>query len=181
MYQIKNEIVLLHVTACFDTKEDSHKGGKYILELAEMLSNKNVKIIIAANYGVEQNMPTNIIFHGRTKTQIELAQLYSLADLTIISSKKETFSMPVAESLCCGTPIVGFEAGGPERIALAEYSKFVPYGNIEMLYNVVLDWMTKKRNNKNKFKQLPLIAKKVYSKEQMTENYINIYNNLTNQ
>ena len=41
--------------------------------------------------------------------------------------------MIVAESLCCGTPVVGFKAGAPEQITIKEYSEFSEFGNIEIL------------------------------------------------
>lgn len=55
--------------------------------------------------------------------------------------------MVTAESLCCGTPVVGFKAGAPEQIAIKEFSEFVEYGDLNSLYNkmlVILD--TKKRH-----------------------------------
>ena len=41
--------------------------------------------------------------------------------------------MVTAESLCCGTPVVGFKAGGPESIAIEQYSHFVEQGNINAI------------------------------------------------
>ena len=41
--------------------------------------------------------------------------------------------MVVAESLCCGTPVIGFKAGGPETIAIPEYCEFVEYGDVDAL------------------------------------------------
>jgi len=39
--------------------------------------------------------------------------------------------MPVAESLCCGTPVVGFKAGGPESIAPSQFAHFADQGNLD--------------------------------------------------
>ena len=177
-YKLSSEIVILYVTAYFETEINGHKGGKYILELAELLKQKNVKIIIAANYGSGTGLPNNVFYHGRTKTQLELAQLYSMADLTVITSVKETFSMPVAESLCCGTPVVGFKAGGPESIALKDFSEFIEYGNLDNLYKSVVRWMKVKREQPEKLYKLPQKAASLYSKQQMSNNYIEIYNKL---
>ena len=177
-YKQNDEIIILYVTAYFEIEQNGHKGGKYILQLAELLKSQNVKIIVAANYGNGQYLPDNIIYHGRTKTQVELAELYSLADLTVITSLRETFSMPVAESLCCGTPIVGFKAGGPESIALKEYSQFVEYGNTDALYQTIIRWMLVKREKPEDFTDLPSIASSIYSKQQMTNSFIDIYNKL---
>tara|TARA_R110001606_G_scaffold24223_3_gene80431 strand:- start:9556 stop:10785 length:1230 start_codon:yes stop_codon:yes gene_type:complete len=177
-YNISTEIVILYVTAYFETEINGHKGGKYILELAELLKEQNVKIIIAANYGSGDRLPDNVFYHGRTKTQLELAQLYSMADLTVITSVRETFSMPVAESLSCGTPVVGFKAGGPETIALKDYSEFVEYGNLDNLYESVVKWMKVKREQPEELSKLPQKARSLYSKQQMVNNYMEIYNKL---
>lgn len=168
---LDSEKMLFYATASFNPYEENLKGGKYIVRLAEILKDQSYKIVVAANYGKVGELPSNVIYLGRTKTQIELAELYSAADLSIITSKLETFSMPVAESLCCGTPIVGFEAGGPESIALKEFSEFVKYGSIDALTNVVIKW-TRKKIEAN---VVASIAQKSYSKEIMTYNYRELY------
>lgn len=172
---IKNgEKILFHVTANFCPNTDSLKGGKYILEIAKQLKFYNLKIVVAANYAKIGNLPANVIFIGRTKNQQMLAELYSEADLTIITSKRETFSMPVAESLCCGTPVVGFNAGGPESIAMDEYCSFVDYGNVGELVNVVKMFL---KNQYNK-SEISNEATLIYDRDIMTSNYINIYKSL---
>ena len=89
---------------------------------------------ISENLGV---LPSNIQLWGKAKTQDELARLYSEADVAILLSKRETFSMVTAESLCCGTPVVGFKAGGPESIAIKEYCVFVEYGDINHIISSI--------------------------------------------
>jgi len=168
---LDSEKMLFYATASFNPYEENLKGGKYIVRLAEILKDQSYKIVVAANYGKVGELPSNVIYLGRTKTQIELAELYSAADLSIITSKLETFSMPVAESLCCGTPIVGFEAGGPESIALKEFSEFVEYGNTDALASVVERWIHKK-DEKEVISQS---AQNVYSKEAMTNNFMDLY------
>lgn len=79
--------------------------------------------------------------------------------------------MPVAESLCCGTPVVGFEAGGPESIAIKDYSYFVEYENIEKLKEAISIFLNKKFDKEAISKK----AKSIYSHKVMTENYINLY------
>mgnify|MGYP000949492470 CR=1 FL=1 len=52
--------------------------------------------------------------------------------------------MVCAESLSCGTPVVGFKAGGPESIGLADYCEFVEYPNLDKLQDCVMNWIDKK-------------------------------------
>jgi len=97
-----------------------------------------------------------------------------MADLTILTSKRETFSMVVAESLCCGTPVVGFQAGGPESIALPEYSEFVEQGNVEALKKAVLHVLSQKIERDD----IAKTAENVYSGERMVREYMRIYEEL---
>ena len=114
---------------------------------------------------------------GKIADKNILAALYSIAKLTIIVSKRETFNMPTAESLCCGTPVVGFKAGGPESIAIPEYSQFVKYGDIEALLCCVLSWIERKGSNEYYDPdQIASRAQAKYSKELITQEYIKIYN-----
>ena len=41
--------------------------------------------------------------------------------------------------MCCGTPVVGFKAGGPESIALKDFSEFVDYGDINGIIAHIAD------------------------------------------
>jgi putative colanic acid biosynthesis glycosyltransferase len=169
---LTDEKIILHVTANFTNEI---KGGKYVRQLAEKLKDKNIKIIIIGNTDKKLNLPTNIIDIGRIFNQKELAAFYSLADLTILTSSRETFSMVCAESLACGTPIVGFKAGAPEQISLTEFSEFVDYGDLNALEDVVLRWIGSKKTLKDKIANE---ANKKYSKVNMVEKYIDIYKRL---
>lgn len=167
---IENKKVVLFVTSIFSS---AIKGGKYILELSKHIDNDTVIIIVGNSQKIE-NLPENVIAVGRCENQKELAKYYSMADLTVLTSFRETFSMPVAESLCCGTPVVGFKAGGPETIAIDEYSEFVEYGNIDKLSETVKKFLVLNFDKKN----ISQIAIQKYNKERMTNEYIDLYNKI---
>lgn len=168
----QNKPIILHVTASFTTEKTSLKGGYWIREIARQLPEFN--FVVACSYCAKtESLPPNILIWGRTKTQEELAELYNAADLTIITSRRETFSMVVAESLCCGTPVVGFKAGGPESIALKEYTSFVDYGNVEKLVDKVRCYI-KQRHLFNR-EYISRKSIQLYSKEAMSNNYMGIY------
>jgi len=163
----QNKKVILYVTPYF---EDGNKGGRWVLELAEQMKDADIHFVVVGN--VEKTYDhENITFIGRIENAKELAAYYENADVTLLTSKRETFSMICAESLCCGTPIIGFEAGAPEKIALKEYSEFVEYGNTEMLKNSLLSW-TGKKLDKDEISEK---ARKIYSKKRMAEEYLQVY------
>ena len=126
---------------------------------------------MAGNYDKEIQIPDNIILLGNVSNQVELAKLYSMADITLLTSKKETFSMVTAESLCCGTPVVGFQAGAPEEIAIDNYSDFVLYGAEEKLLDSVLYWLEKDLDKR----KIESVAREKYSRQRMIDEYYHLY------
>ena len=163
--------IVFHATASFTDSEASIKGGRFVIELAKRMP--NVQFVVAAlTNQVSNSLPANLLFWGATKSQEELAELYNLADVTLLTSKRETFSMIVAESLCCGTPVVGFKAGGPESIALLKYSRFVAYGEIDSLFEA-LSSILESRVDKEEVSSMANVR---YSKERMGGRYLEIYN-----
>lgn len=170
---VENKKVIFHATASFTDNPIDNKGGHYIIELAKKMS--NVQFYVASNQTiVNGKIPSNITLLGRLANQTELARYYSMADLTVIASKKETFSMITAESLCCGTPVVGFKAGGPETIGIDECSKFVEYGNIDSLHNQI-EKMLCQEYDREKMSQIAHIK---YSKTEMSNMFFKIYKKL---
>ena len=169
---LTNEKIILHVTPRFSNVKGHNKGGYYILELAKMLEKENVKILVAGSCETEFDIPENVIMLGKVSNQQELAKYYSLADVTVIASKRETFSMVVAESLSCGTPVAGFYAGGPEQIAIKEHSAFSQYGDTDALCEGVLNLLDKENNKQ----EISNKAALVYSKSKMVNDYIKAYN-----
>lgn len=165
--------VIFHATAMFRDEQDDTKGGWYLLQLAKRMLQLPVLFVVAGKYEVSGDLPDNVILLGEIRDQIRLAQYYCLADLTVLTSKRETYSMVCAESLCCGTPVVGFCAGGPEMIALPRYSSFVPNGDLDALEAQVRQWIMKK--NESTSRQIAKTAQAVYDKEIMIRQYEQLY------
>lgn len=171
---VENKTVIFHATASFTDIPNDNKGGHYIIELAKLMP--EIQFFVASNQTiVNEEIPNNIKLLGRLANQTELAKYYSMADLTVIASKRETFSMITAESLCCGTPVVGFKAGGPETIGIDEYSIFVEHGNIDKLIQEAKQMIFKEIDNE----EISQTACKKYSKQEMCKAFISIYNNFT--
>ena len=164
---------VLFVTAQFSEKMDHNKGGYYLLELARRMQHENVEFYVVGN---REPLPCdlpNVIGLGRVDSVEKISRIYAAADLSIVLSRKETFSMPCAESLCSGTPVVGFKAGGPESISIGAYSEFCEYGDVSALARIVREWVHYKE--KNDPKQISADAILRYSDSIMVEKYYHLY------
>lgn len=167
--QEKEPDTVFHATAHFSLEKDHDKGGWYLAELARRMS--DVKFVVAGRYDPAEDIPENLILLGEVRDQNKLATLYRRAAVSVLVSRRETFSMVCAESLCCGTPVVGFLAGGPERIALEEYSRFVEQGDLASLEAAVRYWL----NGEYDPQRLSAEAKEVYSEACMIHRFIKLY------
>ncbi len=155
------------------------KGGRWILKLADELKDTPITFIMVGVTNISE-LPKldNVKYYPLIEDQNEIAEFYSLADITLIPSRRETYSMPVVESLSCGTPVVGFKAGAPETIAIPEYSKFVEYGDIYNLKDTLISMLEFKQNLDEN--EIYIKAHSKYSKENMYKNYLEKYNELLN-
>jgi len=170
-YGLEKEKIIFHVTPSFNDDPSYIKGGYYVLELAKRLANENVKFFVAGNYSPDLKCPENVVLLGKIKNQQELAKYYSMADVTLLTSKKETFSMVCAESLCCGTPVVGFKAGAPERIFSSEFGIFVDYADIGQLETAVRQMLAKNINKE----EICKISQNKFSQSKMVSEYLRCY------
>lgn len=167
--------VILHVTSGFSDKDISLKGGKYVIEIARRFPQYLIIIVGSVLACDLENIPSNIKFLGEICNQDTLAEYYSMADLSLVTSQRETYGMVCAESLSCGTPIVGFMAGGTESIALSKYSEFVEFGNIAVLQNVIVEWIDKKEQLTENMRKEACVE---YSADIMAEEYYKVYKEL---
>lgn len=169
---LRDEIILFHATPFFSADPEHLKGGCHILRLAERFADANVKIFVAGDSEKGMRIPGNVILLGRIQDPRQLARYYSMADVTVLTSRKEAFSMVTAESLCCGTPVAGFQAGGPEQIAPAAYARFVKPGDETALFREIGSLIGRRQKD---FRDISEHAKSVYSKTLMTDRYMDIY------
>ena len=139
------------------------KGSGYINEIAEKIKPLDLKLVHTEGR-LDPNAPENVIDFGRVVSPKDMANLYRHARATLLLSQFETFSMPTIESILCGTPVIGFEAGGPSSIETGGMAKFVPYGDVDALVKAL----------PSVIKCEPLIQR-TYSLKAIAEQYLGLY------
>lgn len=151
----------------------SIKGGQWVIDLAARLQDKPISFLMI---GVRSSIdvPPNVIPLPAMESQADLAAHYSLADLFLTTSQAETFSLVCAESLACGTPVVGFESGGPSEVAPEPYGRFVPYGDLAALEAVVVS-MQESRMHVPAAEDCVTYARKGFSNENMIQKFMSLY------
>lgn len=146
---------------------DENKSGYLIEDIAKVRPDVNFYVICTKDVEYHFNN-SNITYIKGGVTQEALRDYYYFADATLILSKRETFSMAAAESLACGTPVIGFKCGGPETICVPQYSLFFDRNNLDQLAKSIC---------KNVFNKKEVIdaAMDCYSSDKIFEDYKRLF------
>ncbi len=106
----------------FAGRLDPFKGPDLLLHAAAMMEEKAEVVIVGGEAGdaetrslrelaADLKLRRRAHFPG-AQSQQRLALMYSAADVTVVPSYHESFSLAAVESLACGTPVVATRAGG---------------------------------------------------------------------
>ena len=103
---------------------DKRKGMAYLLEALKYLNEPkphlvvvggNTEDLLNSNLGIDTS---NLHFIPYVNGEKEMARLYSAVDCFVTPSLQDNLPNTIAEAMSCGTPCVGFNAGGiPEMIS----------------------------------------------------------------
>lgn len=168
------QTTILYVTSDIN---NHNKGFDQFCSIAKELNNDSFKFIVVGDKKKKKFNQNNVLFLGKINNINELAEIYASCDLLLITSRNETFSLPVAESLCSGTPIVGFKCGGPESFAPNEYSKFFDFGDCDG----VIRYIKSKKYLLIDRKKCSVDSKRLFDKQMMLDKYLDFYNYIFNK
>ncbi len=166
--------IVFHVSSSFSDTPGHMKGGDLFIEIARRFKGENIQFVVAGPCNVKGALPENLTLLGRLSDQHALADWYRKADVTVLTSKKETFGMAVAESLACGTPVVGFNSGGSECVTIDDYSAFFPFGDTDSMERALREkWLSFKTDSIAS--EISAAATKKYADERMAKEYFDVY------
>lgn len=168
-YMLENQFIILGVANPWSER----KGYQYILDFAKRLRPDETIVLVGVSAEQIKHLPEGIIGIPKTNNAVELAEIYSSADLFINPTLEDNFPTTNIEALACGTPVITFDSGGsPECID--EKSGFViKKFDLEGLLNAI---KTVKENGKSHYsKYCQDLAKNLYNKDVKFAEYISLY------
>lgn len=115
------------------------KGADVFIRLAESLNPEKFQIVlVGTDDRVDKLLPKNIISIHRTENQIQLAEIYSAADLFVNPTREEVLGLVNLEALACGTPVITFCTGGSPECIDENTGTVVACDDEEALYQEIL-------------------------------------------
>lgn len=170
---IQNRHSLAFIAASWNNK----KGYDIICSLAELLGDQYI-LLLAGNASPEQQKSAkrNMVFLGYLSGD-KLESLLSVCDLHVSASKEETFGMTFVEAAFSGTRSVGFASTAVEE-TLKSVGGFLVYDlSAEGLKRTIVQNISCPKLDENEIDQI----KNKYSIKRMTEEYLNVYFNMSEQ
>lgn len=169
---IENKKMLLAV----GTSWDKNKGLYDYIELSKKLSADYRLVLVGISPKIKKFLPSNIISIERTHNTSMLVDLYSAAEIVLNLSYLETFGLPTAEGLACGTPGIVYNKTATPELLSPDTGVVVEAGNIEDVLKAI---EIISHNGKNKYSEA--CRKRVletFEKQACYMQYVELYNDL---
>ncbi len=154
----------------FVGKFTDFKGIDVLINAARIVTDKipGVKFALAGDGGLRAQMESlakalaldNIHFLGH-QTQLAVADLYNLADVSVVPSRIEPFGLVAIEALACGTPVVATNAGGLPDFINDKVGQLVEMED----HNALADALIEELESNSK------LTKGIYAAEYALKNY----------
>ena len=119
-----------------------------------------------------------VIFLGK---QEKLEELYSISDLMLLLSQKESFGLVLLEAMACGVPCIGTNIGGiPEVIQDGETGFICELGNISDIANKAISLLEDSQLHQQFSHQSIKLAETKFKSEAIVQQYEELYFRLLN-
>lgn len=116
---------------------EPRKGLNYFLELANVIDQDEIIVLVGLKPDSNMSLPRNIIAIPRTNSAIELAEIYSAADVFVNPTLEDNYPTTNLEAQACGTKVVTFETGGSPEGVFYSNGIIVKEKNTENLYKAI--------------------------------------------
>lgn len=154
------------------------KGFNDYLSLSNVLPKDCVIIMIGLTRKQIKELPPNIIGIERTDSKQELAQFYSMADVTLNLSYQETFGMTTIEGMACGTPAIVYNRTASPELVTPQTGIVVNAGDIKELLRAIIFIKDKGKNPFTNSCRDTVLTE--FNEDNQIRRYVNLYNKVNN-
>ncbi len=117
----------------------------------------------------------NIVYIERTQNPLELAEIYSTANVLVSLSRSETFGLTVAESMACGTPAIVYDNTALPELISNETGAVISTCDVMGVASCLKRFEEKTQETSARCRER---ANKFFDKNKTYCSYISLYNNL---
>lgn len=121
---------------------DPRKGFPHICEA--LPKEEGVELVLFGADQVDQTIVNVPIKHfGQISDERQMARLFAAADAYLCPTLEDNLPNTVIESLCCGTPVIGYATGGMvDMVIHGRNGLLAPTGSVECLRKLLSDFVS---------------------------------------
>ena len=163
---------------------DIRKGFRYLEEALSIIQESfpvianNIELVVFGKMNKKWSEKFSFKIHNMdfVSSPEILVKLYNAADAFILPSLQDNLPNTVVESLCCGTPVVGFSIGGiPEMITHMQTGYLAEVKNSLSLANGIYNVLFFSPKQRELVRESAL---RMFSEATVTQKYISLYNQM---
>ena len=155
---------------------DNRKGLIDIIKLRGLLPDDYKIVVVGLTKKQIRELPEGIDGIVSTSSQIELAKLYSQADVLINPTYEDNFPTVNLEALACGTPVITYNTGGSPEAIDVKTGVIVDKGNFVEMAEQIKNMKVSPLSSKDCRDR----AEKMFDKNQCFMNYAGLFNKILN-
>lgn len=174
---LPDEFVLLFIA---DSLINPRKGFDLLLESLIILKEVMPITVMLIGIGSIPEMDNiKVLPLGEIKSEIEMANLYSIANVFVLPTREDNLPNVMLESFACGLPVISFNNGGmKEHIKLSVNGILIKDFSGKSLAEGILNFY-KNRNDYNS-SEIRKYAEGNFSSKKQAGAYLNIYEEILN-
>ncbi len=163
------------------------KGVETLVEATKKLTSRlaHMKVYMAGDGSLAQvirefadSNPEHAVYLGRLPSVWDVVALMKGADLVVMPSLKENFSITLLEAMASGTPLVVSDAEGNMEVVDKDSAWVFKAGSSDDLARKIQDASTDTDASRVKAARALLKAKDTYSWQTITKKYMELFTNL---
>ncbi|MCM3718908.1 N-acetyl-alpha-D-glucosaminyl L-malate synthase BshA [Fictibacillus phosphorivorans] len=141
-----------------------------------LLIGNGPEFTVACELVSELNIEDDVLFLGK---QENVGELFSICDLKLLLSEKESFGLVLLEAMACGVPVIGTNIGGlPEVIVDGETGYMVEVGDTDAVAAKAIS-LLRDEDKLNRFRENAVLhVRENFLSEKIVSEYEEIYNSL---
>ncbi|MCA1063162.1 N-acetyl-alpha-D-glucosaminyl L-malate synthase BshA [Rossellomorea sp. AcN35-11] len=178
---LDNEKVLIHVSNFRGVKRVPDVVSAFNLIQNELpskllLVGDGPEMTLICKQVRELGLEDKVLFLGK---QDNLEELYSISDIKLLLSEKESFGLVALEAMACGVPSIGTNVGGIPEVIKNGYNGFIcEIGNVAQVAEKSLELLKDKNLHKELSEHALQTARTTFHSSKIVEQYERIYKDL---
>lgn len=137
---------------------------------------QQINFLFFGNTGPTPTLDFPARWLGRMNSEEAIARVYAACDAFLLPSTEDNLPNTMIESMCCGTPVIGFDIGGlPDAVTSGETGRLVAPGDVGDLAQAIQELTGDSLTRRRWSEQCARTIHPRYNLRSQAENYAALY------